>query len=84
MRSVAEPQVSVIMAVRNGQRWLEEAVRSVKAPVYSGLYVDPLSDAEFARTIRMAIDGGASGVSLFEAGAMSPARWAVFAKAIQG
>ena len=63
--------------------YTEEAVRTVKAPVYSGLYVDPLSDDEFARTIRMAIDGGASGVSLFDAGAMTPARWRVFAKAIK-
>ncbi len=63
--------------------YTEEAVRTVKAPVYSGLYVDPLSDDEFARTIRMALDGGASGVSIFDVGAMTPARWNVFAKTMK-
>jgi uncharacterized lipoprotein YddW (UPF0748 family) len=63
--------------------YTEEAVRTVKAPVYSGLYVDPLSDEELARTIRMALDGGAAGVSIFDAGAMTPARWSVFATAIR-
>jgi uncharacterized lipoprotein YddW (UPF0748 family) len=63
--------------------YTEEAVRTVHAPVYSGLYIDPLSDDEFARTIRMALDGGASGVSIFDAGAMTPGRWAVFEKSIR-
>jgi uncharacterized lipoprotein YddW (UPF0748 family) len=63
--------------------YTEEAVRTVSVPVHSGLYVGPLSDADFLRTIRAALDGGASGVSLFDAGAMTPARWSVFAKVIK-
>jgi uncharacterized lipoprotein YddW (UPF0748 family) len=65
------------------RRYTEEAVRTVKRPVYSGLFVSPMSDDEFARTIAMAIDGGASGVSIFDAGAMTPARWAVLGKAVR-
>ncbi|TAK18662.1 MAG: Tat pathway signal protein [Acidobacteria bacterium] len=63
--------------------YTEEAVRTVNVPVYSGLYVEPLSDADFTRTIRAALDGGASGVSIFDAGAMTAARWNVFAKVIK-
>jgi len=67
-----------------GPEWVRqytaEAVRTVKAPVYSGLFVSPMSDAEFARTIEMALAGGAAGVSIFDAGAMTPARWALFRK----
>jgi len=58
--------------------YTEEAVRTVTVPVYSGLFVSPLSDADLTRTVRMAIDGGASGVSIFDAGAMTPARWRLF------
>ena len=65
------------------RKYTQEAVRTVKAPVYSGLFVSPLSDADFVRTIDMALEGGASGVSIFDAGAMTPARWALFAKAVQ-
>lgn len=63
--------------------YTEEAVRTVKAPVYSGIYVPDLSNEELARTIRMAYDGGASGVSIFDAGAMTPERWQVFARAVR-
>lgn len=66
-----------------GPEWVKtytaEAVRTVTSPVYSGLFIGPLSDADFERTIRMAIEGGAAGVSLFDAGAMTPARWTRFA-----
>jgi len=55
--------------------YTQEAVRTVKAPVYSGLFVGPLNEADFARTVRMALEGGAPGVSLFDAGAMTAARW---------
>lgn len=64
------------------RRYTEEAVRTVRAPVYSGLFVSPMSDADFSRTIDMALQGGASGVSLFDAGAMNPARWSLFAKVV--
>ena len=63
--------------------YTEEAVRTVKAPVYSGLFVGPLSDADFTRTVEMAFAGGAAGVSIFDFGAMTPARWTLF-KSIVG
>jgi hypothetical protein len=54
----------------------------VKAPVYSGLFVSPMTDDEFTRTIQMALAGGAAGVSIFDAGAMNPARWGLLGKAV--
>lgn len=62
--------------------YTEEAVRTVKAPVYSGLFVGPLSDADFEKTLHMALDGGASGVSIFDAGAMNPSRWALLKRVL--
>ena len=63
------------------KQYTEEAVRTVKAPVYSGLFIGPLSDADFSRTIEMALSGGAAGVSLFDLGALTPPRRALFATA---
>jgi uncharacterized lipoprotein YddW (UPF0748 family) len=54
------------------------------ARLYSGLYVADLPPAQFTRTIRMALEGGAYGVSIFDAGAMTAERWALFAKAVAG
>ena len=62
--------------------YTQEALRTVKVPVHSGLYVPPLDAAEFTTTVRMAIDGGAAGVSIFDAGAMTPERWTVLSKAL--
>jgi uncharacterized lipoprotein YddW (UPF0748 family) len=62
--------------------YTEEAVRTVKAPVYSGLFVGPLDPATFTQTVEMAIAGGAAGVSIFDAGAMNAERWALLAKAV--
>lgn len=64
------------------KQYTEEAVRTVKQPVYSGLFVGPLDADVFSRTIDMALSGGASGVSIFDAGAMNPQRWALFSKAV--
>lgn len=64
------------------KRYTEEARSAVTAPVYSGLYVAPLSDAEFTESISVALGAGAAGVSIFDAGAMTPARWKVFASAV--
>jgi len=64
------------------RRYTEEAVSTVSQPVYSGLFVGPLDAAAFARTIEMALEGGASGVSIFDAGAMTPDRWALFKKVV--
>jgi uncharacterized lipoprotein YddW (UPF0748 family) len=66
------------------KQYTEEAVRTVKVPVYSGLYVPPLTPADLAQTIDMAIAGGAAGFSLFDHGAMTADKWAVVAKAIRG
>ena len=65
------------------RQYTAEAVATVRQPVYSGLYVGPLNDSELARTIDMALSAGASGVSIFDAGAMTAARWAVFARAVR-
>ena len=64
------------------RQYTQEAVKTVKAPVYSGLFISPLNAAEFTRTIDMALEGGASGVSIFDAGAMTTERWALLAKAV--
>ena len=63
------------------KRYTEEALRTVKAPVYGGLFVDPLDAAAFTKTIDMALTGGAAGVSIFDAGAMNAERWALLSKA---
>ena len=59
------------------KQYTEEAVQTVKAPVYSGIYVDPLSGTDFARSIDVARAAGAAGVSVFDLGAMTPERWRV-------
>lgn len=64
--------------------YTREAVRTVTAPVYSGIYVPPLPADELGRAIREALDAGASGVSLFDAGAMTDDRWRAFATAMKG
>jgi uncharacterized lipoprotein YddW (UPF0748 family) len=56
--------------------------RPLAPSVFSGLYVADLVPAQFTRTIEMALEGGARGVSIFDAGAMTPERWALFAKAV--
>jgi uncharacterized lipoprotein YddW (UPF0748 family) len=61
------------------RQYTEEAVSTVRQPVYSGIYVPPLDAQEFTKTLEMAIAGGASGVSLFDAGAMKPELWKAFA-----
>jgi hypothetical protein len=65
------------------KQYTEEAVRTVSKPVHSGLFIDPLDAAAFTKTIEMALAGGAAGVSIFDAGAMNPDRWALFAKAVR-
>ena len=65
------------------KQYTEEAVRTVSKPVHSGLFIDPLDAAAFTKTIEMALAGGAAGVSIFDAGAMNPERWTLFAKAVR-
>ena len=66
---------------QEGPEWVgkytAEAVRTVKRPVHSGIFVSPMTDAELTRTIEMALSNGAAGVSIFDLGAMNPARWAL-------
>jgi uncharacterized lipoprotein YddW (UPF0748 family) len=57
------------------------AIRN-RVPVYTGLYVPSLTPTELGKAIRIAIDGGASGVSLFEYGAMTDEHWNAFRNAV--
>jgi len=66
------------------KQYTEEAVRTVRVPIYSGLYVDPLSASEFKTTIDMAVTGGATGISIFDFGAMTDERWQIARRAISG
>jgi uncharacterized lipoprotein YddW (UPF0748 family) len=65
------------------RRYTQEAVATVHAPVYSGLFASPLSAEDFTRTIQMALDGGASGVSIFDYGAMTDERLKLFSAAVK-
>lgn len=62
-----------------GPEWVRdqtrEGVSTVHQPIYSGLFIQGMKPEEMARTIRMALEGGASGVSLFSADSMDPAQW---------
>ena len=66
------------------RQYTREAVKTVGAPVYSGLYVPPLEPPELERTIAMAFEGGASGVSIFDAGSMNADRWKTVSAAVAG
>jgi uncharacterized lipoprotein YddW (UPF0748 family) len=57
-----------------------EAVTTVKQPVYSGLFIQNMTAEELAATMQMAINGGASGVSLFSADGMDNAKWEIIRK----
>jgi uncharacterized lipoprotein YddW (UPF0748 family) len=63
-------------------KYTAEATRTVKQPVHSGLFVGPLDADAFTKSIQEARANGAAGVSIFDAGAMNPARWALLAKAV--
>jgi uncharacterized lipoprotein YddW (UPF0748 family) len=52
-----------------------EAVSTVKQPIYSGLYIQGMQEAAFVETVNQALEGGASGVSLFAADGMNEAKW---------
>ena len=62
-----------------GPEWVEqqtqEAVSTVKQPVYSGLFIHDMKVEDFTRTMQMAKAGGAAGVSLFSADGMDAAKW---------
>jgi uncharacterized lipoprotein YddW (UPF0748 family) len=62
-----------------GPEWVRaqtrEGVATVNKPVYSGLFVHDMKVEDFDRTVHMALEGGASGVSLFSADGMDAAKW---------
>ena len=64
-----------------GPEWVKaqtkEGVAATDKPIYSGLFIHNMKPEELTRTIRAALDGGASGVSLFSADGMDPAKWQV-------
>lgn len=70
-----------------GVDWIAEqtqkGIQSLKKdiPLYSGLFVPRLTPDDLSRAIAASLRGGASGVSLFSAGAMSDAHWERFRKA---
>ena len=67
-----------------GPEWVRvqtrEGVATVNKPVYSGLFVHDMKVEDFDRTVHMALDGGASGVSLFSADGMDAAKWQALRK----
>jgi uncharacterized lipoprotein YddW (UPF0748 family) len=64
--------------------WIREQTQkgvkslSLRIPLYSGLFVPELSPEALSRAIDASLEGGASGVSLFAAGAMTDAQWERF------
>lgn len=61
--------------------WLKEQTRIAvdrlpeTTPLYSGLYIPAISPTELPKAIDAALEGGAKGVSLFDAGSMSEEHW---------
>lgn len=72
-----------------GIGWIGDEVRrgiaSLKRdfPLYSGLFVPALQPGELVEAIDVSLEGGAAGVSLFTAGAMSEEHWQRFSEAIR-
>ncbi len=68
--------------------WIEQGVRegvealAGRIPLYAGLYVPELDPEELGRAVRAALDGGASGVSLFESRAPTEAHWQALERAL--
>jgi uncharacterized lipoprotein YddW (UPF0748 family) len=62
-----------------GPEWVgkqtEEAIYTVKQPIYSGLFVHDVDVPTFERMVDAALDSGAAGVSLFSAGGMNDQKW---------
>jgi uncharacterized lipoprotein YddW (UPF0748 family) len=65
-----------------GPEWVREQTRegvsTVKKPVYSGLFVSGIDDAALVEVVGKALQGGASGVSLFSIDGMNAAKWGAF------
>ncbi|KPK96408.1 hypothetical protein AMJ80_00010 [bacterium SM23_31] len=52
-------------------------------PLYSGLYVPQLRPDELTEAVEASFDGGAKGIVLFSANAMTDAHWKYFSKAVK-
>jgi len=65
-----------------GPEWVreqtQEGVSAVKKPVYSGLFVAAMNEPALIEVIGKAVQGGASGVSLFSIDGMNEAKWKAF------
>jgi uncharacterized lipoprotein YddW (UPF0748 family) len=61
-----------------------ESLQGSRTALYSGLFVPALKPEELARAMQVSVEGGAQGVSLFSAGAMSEAHWEEFSRAAHG
>lgn len=71
-----------------GPDWVKqqtrEGVATVSKPVYSGLFVHEMSGTTtFAQMVAMAVEGGASGVSIFSLDGMDKAKWSTLQKSMQ-
>lgn len=59
------------------KKYTREGVDTTGKAIYSGLFIHNMKSEDLARTIQMALEGGASGVSLFSADGMDAAKWQV-------
>jgi hypothetical protein len=72
-----------------GIDWIEKETRreveslSDSVPLYSGLSVTQLNPEDLSNAVKASYKGGASGVSLFSAQAMTADQWQSFSKAIK-
>ena len=67
-----------------GPEWVKqetrERVTTVKQPVYSGIFAHNVDEPRFTATIKMALAGGAAGISIFSLDAMDDAKWKALEK----
>ncbi len=59
------------------KKYTKEGADSTRKPIYSGLFIHNMKPEDLRRRIQMALEGGASGVSLFSADGMDAAKWEV-------
>ncbi len=68
--------------------WIGEETRKAlgrlvsPSPIYAGLFVSAIPPAELETAIRIAKDGGGSGISLFDEGALRDEHWQVLSKSL--
>jgi uncharacterized lipoprotein YddW (UPF0748 family) len=64
-------------------KYTREGVSTTGKPIYSGLFVSPVDAAGVAGLVQAALQGGASGVSLFSNNAMDAAKWKTFQQTVR-